>query len=45
MTVFGWLTVGIWVLLAVAKGTDTLTARLLCIAMVIGTLAWGTGSL
>lgn len=45
MTVFGWITIGLWMLLAVAKGTDTVVAKMLCVFMIVGTLAWGTGSL
>lgn len=43
MTVFGWLTIALWV--AAAVNSPQNNARILCIVMIIGTLVWGTGSL
>lgn len=43
MTLFGWLTVALWVWMGISSPQTS--ARLFCAFMVIGTLVWGTGSL
>lgn len=43
MTIFGVVTVALWTLMAVYS--QQISARLLCLLMIIGTLIWGTGSL
>ena len=42
MTVFGYITVVLWVWMAIYS--KQISARLLCMFMVVGTLVWGTGS-
>lgn len=43
MSVFGWILVILFSWLAVNKSTDT-TGRVVCLALVLGTLFWGTGT-
>lgn len=47
MTLFGWFSVVLWALLAVgvARGDNPWYMSILPLFMLVGTLAWGTGSL
>lgn len=47
MTAFGWITVFMWafITIGVARGDNSFYTTLLAVFMLVGTLAWGTGSL